>query len=89
VRIGENLYLVAPHIDLHDMNDELGINLDEDADYNTLSGLIYHEYGDVPQEGTQFEHSGVRFTILKMDNQRIAKVKVEVLQNVEKPPEPF
>ena len=89
VRIGENLYLVAPHIDLHDMNDELGINLDEDADYNTLSGLIYHEYGDVPQEGTQFEHSGLRFTILKMDNQRIDKVKIEVLQNAEKPAEPF
>jgi len=89
VRIGENLYLVAPHIDLHDMNDELGVNVDEDADYNTLSGLIYHEYGDVPQEGTQFEHSGLRFTVLKMDNQRIEKVKVEVLQSTEKAAEPF
>jgi CBS domain containing-hemolysin-like protein len=81
VQIDENTYLVTPHIDLHDLNDELGINLDEDADYNTLSGLIYHVHGDVPQENTQFEHSGLRITVLKMDNQRIEKVKVEVLQN--------
>ena len=84
VQIDENMYLVAPHIDLHDLNDELNINLNDEADYNTLSGLIYHEYGDVPQEGTQFEYSGLRITVLKMDNQRIEKVKVEVLQSSEK-----
>jgi CBS domain containing-hemolysin-like protein len=79
-------------MDLHDLNDELNTSLDEEADYNTLSGLIYHEYGDVPQEGTQFECSGVRITIVKMDNQRIEKVKLEVLQGggAEKAePEPF
>ena len=81
VQLDDNTYLVAPHIDLHDLDDALNINLDEEADYNTLSGLIYHEYGDVPAEGTQFEYSGIRITILKMDNQRIEKVKVEVLQS--------
>ncbi|MCL2182918.1 MAG: hemolysin family protein [Chitinispirillia bacterium] len=84
VQVNENTYLVTPHIELHDLNDELGISLDEDADYNTLGGLIYHEYGDVPLEGTQFEHSGLRITVLKMDNQRIDKVKVEVMQNTDK-----
>ena len=84
VQIDENTYHVAPHIDLHDLNDDLNISLDEDADYNTLSGFIYHVHGDVPQEGTQFEHSGLRITVLKMDNQRIDKVKVEVLQSSEK-----
>jgi len=90
-QVDEHTYLVSPHIDLHGMNDELDVNLDEDAEYNTLGGLIYHEYGDVPQENTQFEHSGLRITVLKMNNQRIEKVKVEVLQNTdkEKAAEPF
>jgi putative hemolysin len=90
VPIDNNVYFVDPHIDLHDLNDELGLSLDEEAEYNTLSGLIYHECGDVPQENTQIECAGVRITVVKMDNQRIEKVKMEVLQNAEKAEaEPF
>ena len=90
VPIDGNVYFVDPHIDLRDLNDELNLGLDEDADYNTLSGLIYHECGDVPLEGTQIECGGVRINVIKMDNQRIEKVKLEVLQNVEKTEaEPF
>ena len=90
VQIGNNAYFVDPHIDLHDLNDELGLNLDEEAEYNTLSGLIYHECGDVPQENTQIDCAGARITVVKMDNQRIEKVKMEVLQNAEKAEaEPF
>jgi len=82
IRVTENTFIVDPHIDIYDLNEELGINLEtEDVDYNTLGGLIYHEYGDVPQESTEFEHSNLKITVLKMDNQRIEKVKVEILQH--------
>ncbi len=81
VKIAENVFLIDPHIDLYDLNEELGTNLEtEDVDYNTLGGLVYHEYGDVPQENTEFDYNGLRITVLKMDNQRIEKVKVEILQ---------
>lgn len=84
VKVDSNIYLIDPHLDLHDLNEELDINIEtEEADYNTLGGLIYHEYGDIPQENTQFEYSGLRLTVVKMDNQRIEKVKVEVLQRPE------
>jgi CBS domain containing-hemolysin-like protein len=81
VQISNNIYVIDPHIDLYDLNEELDVNLEiEEVDYTTLSGLIYHEYGDVPQEGTVFEYNGLRISVIKMDNQRIEKVKVEVLQ---------
>jgi len=80
VQISENVYIADPHIDLQDLNDELGISLDtEDVEYTTLGGLIYHEYGDMPAEGCNFEYEGLRLTVLKMDNQRIEKVKVELM----------
>ena len=81
IKEAENSYLIDPHMDIDDLNDELGINLElEDVEYNTLSGLIYHEYGDVPQENASFDHGGLHITILKMDNQRIEKVRVEIIQ---------
>ncbi len=88
VQIAENVYIIDPHIDLQDMNEEIEINLKtEDIDYTTLGGLIYHEYGDVPHENSEFEYDGLKITVLKMDNQRIEKVKVEVIQRPSKPVE--
>jgi putative hemolysin len=86
VQIAENVYIIDPHIDLQDLNDELDITIEtEEVDYTTLGGLIYHEYGDVPHENVEFEYDGLKITVLKMDNQRIEKVKVEVLQRPSNP----
>ena len=86
VQIAENVYIIDPHIDLQDLNEELDIIIEtEDVDYTTLGGLIYHEYGDVPHENSEFEYDGLKITVLKMDNQRIEKVKVEVLQRPSHP----
>ena len=88
VQIAENIYVVDPHIDLQDLNDELDTSIDtEDVEYTTLGGLIYHEYGDVPEENIEFEFEGLKITVLKMDNQRIEKVKVEVLHRPNTAPE--
>lgn len=81
IQLSETEYLIDPHADIHDLNEDLNLKLDlENADYNTLGGLIYHEYGDVPQENTSFEYNGIKISILKMDNQRIEKVKLELLK---------
>ncbi|MBN1308529.1 MAG: HlyC/CorC family transporter [Chitinispirillaceae bacterium] len=83
IKTAENSYLIDPHIDLNDLNEELGVNLKlDDVDYSTLSGLIYHEYGDIPQEHASFDYAGLHITILKMDNQRIEKVKVDVISSL-------
>lgn len=79
VKTGENSYQVDPHIDIDDLNDELGIHLEiGDAEYNTLSGLIYHKLGAVPHENASLDFDCLHITVLKMNNQRIEKVKVEV-----------
>ncbi|MBD3319587.1 MAG: DUF21 domain-containing protein [Chitinivibrionales bacterium] len=78
VQISENVFHVDPHLDLHDLQEEIDYHLDlEDAEFNTLGGLIYHEHGDVPRENTTIEFQGLRIQVLKMDNQKILKVEVE------------
>jgi putative hemolysin len=80
VQIAKNIYRIDPHIDLSDLSEKFNIVLaPEDADYATLSGLIYHECGTIPSENTEFEFNGLRIKVLKMDNQRIEKVQIEIL----------
>ena len=82
IQISQNKYHVNPHIELDNLSEIINIPFNlEDAEYNTLSGLFYHEYGDVPKENTTFEFNGLHLKIIKMDNQRIEKVELEVLRD--------
>ncbi|MBD3421867.1 MAG: DUF21 domain-containing protein [Chitinivibrionales bacterium] len=81
VKVSDTMYRVDPHMDLEDLADKISINLDvEELEYNTLGGLIYHEYGDIPDENTVIDFEGLRLKVLKMDRQRIEKVQVELPQ---------
>jgi len=86
IQISTNTYHVDPHIELDDLSEKLNIAIDhEDEEYNTLSGLFYHEYGDVPKVNTEFEHNGLRLKIIAMDNQRIEKIELEILRRGDNP----
>jgi CBS domain containing-hemolysin-like protein len=81
VQISPNVYRIDPHIDLGDLSETLDITLGTgEVDYTTLSGLIYHECGTIPSENTEFEFNGMRIKVIKMNNQRIEKVEVEILK---------
>jgi Hemolysins and related proteins containing CBS domains len=80
VQIAKNLYRIDPHVDLTDLSEKFNITMEpKEADYTTLSGLIYHECGTIPSENTEFEFNGLRIKVLKMNNQRIEKVQIEIL----------
>ncbi len=82
IRIAPNRYQVNAHLELEEVEEKLGVQLaSEDAEYNTIGGLVYHEYEDIPKEQTQITHDGVIIKVLKMDNQRIEKVEIEIIES--------
>ena len=59
---------------------ELEINLstedDEDADYDTLGGLIFYQTDHVPVSGEIIEYKDIRFEILSADPRLIKQVRI-------------
>ncbi|HZF12966.1 MAG TPA: hemolysin family protein [Thermoanaerobaculia bacterium] len=49
----------------------------EDAEYETVAGLIFTELGHVPEVGETVEREGLRFTVEAAADRRIEKVRVE------------
>ena len=49
----------------------------EDADYETVAGLIFTDLGHVPEVGETVERAGLRLTVEAVDDRRIEKVRVE------------
>ncbi len=64
---------------IRDLSNQYGLELLGDAGFETLAGFVLFQLGYIPKAGDSVEHSGRRFTVLEMDHNRIAKVRVEKL----------
>ena len=66
-------------LNIPDLENQYGIELPSDDGYETLAGFLLFQLGDLPQVGTVVEHEKLRFTVMEMERNRIARVKVERL----------
>ncbi len=65
------------HID--EVNERLGLELPEDADYDTIGGFVFNELGHIPTAGEDLTWRNVRITVLDATRRRIERVRIEVL----------
>ncbi len=65
------------HID--EINERLGLELPEEAEYDTIGGFVFSELGHVPVVGEQLDWHNVRITVLEATRRRIERLRVEVL----------
>ncbi|RMH70347.1 MAG: HlyC/CorC family transporter [Gemmatimonadetes bacterium] len=82
-KIDEQTYLIDAIMDIDELNDELGLNLPVNEDYDTLGGFIFDQLGRVPEPHETIDYQNYRFEILRIDGHRIKKIKLYFLPNHE------
>ena len=55
---------------------DVDARLEDEDEYDTVGGLIYHRIGGVPSPGDQVEVDGLRLTVETTDGRRVGKVLV-------------
>ena len=75
IKEGPNDYIVPGDADVEDLEELFDLDLAED-DYVTVSGLIAHSLGRLPEKGEKIEIKGLSLEILDVDKKRIKKLKV-------------
>ncbi len=80
-KISKSVYEVLGTADTEDIADELGFELSEDNDCDTIGGFVISLIGRIPNkdENTSVEYGGVKFTVISADDKRIKKLRVEKL----------
>lgn len=79
-RTDENLYEVQGDFNIEDFFDEIGyINKSFECEYSTMGGWALEELHHIPKEGESFIYDTLRVTVIKMDDQRVARLCVECL----------
>lgn len=58
---------------------QYGLDLPAEGGFETLAGFLLFHLGTIPRPGDVVEHSGRRFTVLEMERNRVARVRIERL----------
>ncbi len=75
---GDNKWLVSGGVEIERFNDETGLNLPLEEDYDTIGGLILSQLTSIPDDGTNPEVTvfGLHFRVVEVLDRRIEWVEV-------------
>jgi CBS domain containing-hemolysin-like protein len=78
VRLSDDEARIDGRADVDDLAELFGIELglEDDDEYDTVGGLIYHRIGGVPKPGDQVLVDGLTLTVETTDGRRVGKVLV-------------
>ena len=83
IQISEDVYTIDGTADPEEIMGKLGAELPEENKFDTMSGFIVELLGRIPEEDENptVEYGDIRFTVLLTEDQCIAKIKAEKLEN--------
>jgi CBS domain containing-hemolysin-like protein len=69
-------------VNLRDLETQMQWSLPREGGVETLAGFVLMRLGHIPSEGESIEFEGRRLTVVAMDARRIAKVRVEPVEEL-------
>jgi CBS domain containing-hemolysin-like protein len=79
--------LMDGSVNLRDLETQMHWSLPRDGGVETLAGFVLARLGHLPEPGESVEYEDRRLTVLEMDARRIAKIRVEKVENAPSPAE--
>ena len=84
-KVDDNIYLVDGDVSLEDLDEELGIDLTSETS-ETIGGFLIDMLGEIPDEndvGRIIEFENYQFKIMAIQDRRIERVKIYILDPAE------
>ena len=76
-RIAPNTYLIEGNVKVDDVNEVLQLHLASE-DYESIGGYVLEQLEHFPKEGECVTKGGISFTVTRMEQTRIAEVKLSL-----------
>jgi CBS domain containing-hemolysin-like protein len=61
-----------------EVNEELGLSLPEEEDFETVAGFVLSELGRFPKRGEHFEWDGIQFLVREANDRRVLAVELKL-----------
>ncbi|MBQ8209783.1 MAG: HlyC/CorC family transporter [Clostridia bacterium] len=78
-KINDTTFTVEGNTDIDEVDELVGAELPQE-DYDTLAGFIISRLGYLPKDGDMdtVEYENLKFTVLSVEDKRIAKVRIDI-----------
>lgn len=80
-------WIVDARMNMLDIEEEMGIKIPQEEDYDTLAGYIFYRVGSIPQAGLVLHHDTFEIEILKSNDRMVEEVKIVPIAHEEGPEE--
>lgn len=74
--IDDDKVRVRGTVNIHELNETLGVTIPEGEEFETIAGFVYAHLGRVPEEGETLRHEDIRITVERMDRIRIRSLLI-------------
>ncbi|HZZ72981.1 MAG TPA: hemolysin family protein [Pirellulales bacterium] len=78
-QVGEGRWEALGRTRIQDINEELGLDLPEEAEFDTLAGFAFHELGQIPHVGQELVWKNIKLRVLDASRRRIDRLLLEIL----------
>ena len=78
-QIDDHAFEALGNVHVDEVNERLQLDLPEDADFDTIGGLVFSELGHVPVVGEELLRGSVRITVVEATRRRILRLRLDVL----------
>ena len=79
LQLGDRTHLVQAQVDLDEVNEELGLQLPLQDDYQTLGGFLIFHMQKIPKLDETFVYDNLIFTVVGVDGPRLDRIQIEVV----------
>jgi CBS domain containing-hemolysin-like protein len=77
----DGTWIVDARMNNIDAESELGIDIPEEGDYDTIGGYIFHKAGTIPPAGFVIHHDDFELEVISSNDRFIEKVRIKPIAN--------
>jgi CBS domain containing-hemolysin-like protein len=77
-QIDEITYEVDARMRVDDLADQLGVELPENEDYETIGGFVFSRLGRIPKVGETCEYGNLKLHVLSAEPRRITRLRLQL-----------
>jgi putative hemolysin len=79
IPLPEGGWLIDARMSILDLEEQLGIEIPQDGDYDTIGGYVFHETGMIPSKGYIIRKANFELEVIRSNDRRVEKLSIKSL----------
>jgi putative hemolysin len=78
-------WIVDARMNLLDVEEEIGIKIPQEEDYDTIAGYVFYRVGSIPHAGLVLHHDNFEIEVLKSNDRMVQEVRISPIPHINTP----